>query len=178
MNTVPSPQDDALEQALRASRALEDAPEALITRTVAAVQALQAARAAAAPMAPGLLQRVVSALAFDSAGAPALAFGVRAGGSTSRQLLFTAQGHDVDLRITAAVPGAGDWWLLSGQVLGPQSEGQVSLSDVSGTVVTQCALSEMGEFRLAAVSRGRYTMNIRLRTVEVVLPELSVPQGQ
>lgn len=178
MNTTPSPQDDALEQALRASRVLEDAPEALITRTVAAVQALQAARGAQAPAAPGLLQRVVAALAFDSAGAPALAFGMRAGAPTSRQLLFTAHGHDVDLRITAAVPGAGDWWLLSGQVLGPQSQGQVSLADAGGSVVSHCALSEMGEFRLAAVPRGRYTMNIRLGTVEVVLPELSVPQGQ
>lgn len=178
MNTTPSPQDDALEQALRASRVLEDAPESLITRTVAAVQALQAARAVTAPAAPGLLQRVMAVLAFDSAGAPPLAFGVRAGGPAPHQLLFTAQGHDVDLRITAAVPGAGDWWLLSGQVLGPQSQGQVSLSDAGGTIVTQCALSEMGEFRLAAVSRGRYTLNLRLGTVEVVLPELSVPQGQ
>ena len=84
----------------------------------------------------------------------------------------------MDLRITAAVPGAGDWWLLTGQVLGPQSQGQVSLADATGAVVTQCALSDMGEFRLAAVSRGRYTLNIRLGTVEVVLPELSVPQGQ
>ena len=178
MNTTPSPQDAELEQALYASRALEDAPGALIARTVAAVHALQAARAAPAAVAPGLLQRVLAVLSFDSAGAPALAFGVRAGGPASRQLLFTAQGHDVDLRITAAVPGAGEWWLLSGQVLGPQSQGQVSLADATGTVVTQCALSEMGEFRLAAVSRGRYTMNIRLGTVELVLPELSVPRGQ
>jgi hypothetical protein len=178
MNTPSSPQDAALEQALRASRALEDAPESLIQRTVSAVQALQATRAQPAPAAPGLLQRVMAALAFDSAAAPALAQGVRSGGPASRQLLFTAQGHDVDLRITAAVPGAGDWWLLAGQVLGPQSQGQVSLADATGAVVTQCALSDMGEFRLAAVSRGRYTLNIRLGTVEVVLPELSVPHGQ
>lgn len=178
MNTTPSPKDTALEHALRASRALDDAPETLIERTVAAVQALQATRASPSPAAPSLLRRVVAALSFDSASAPALAFGTRAAGAAARQLLFTAQGHDVDLRITAAVSGTSEWWLLSGQVFGPQSRGQVSLADATGSVVSRGALNELGEFSLAAVARGRYTMNIRLGSVEVVLPELSVPQGQ
>jgi hypothetical protein len=174
MNLPTNPTDDAIEQSLRDSRGLEDAPEALIRRTIAAMQALPAAQAQSAPGGT-LLQRIVAALTFDSGQAPTLAFGMRSGDGATRQLLFAAQGHDVDLRVAAAAPGSGDWWLISGQVLGPQTDGEVALTDDGGTPIAQGPLNELGEFRLPAVARGRYTVNLRLGRLEVVLPGLQVP---
>lgn len=176
MTLPPEPTDDAIERTLRDSRRLEDAPEALIQRTVATLHSMQASRAPDAAGA-GLLQRIVAVLTFDSANALPLAFGMRSAAAATRQLLFSARGHDVDLRIGAAAPGGGDWWLISGQVLGPQAEGEVTLTDALGSPIAQTALNELGEFRLPAMARGRYTVSLRLGSVEIVLPALQVPQA-
>jgi hypothetical protein len=165
------PMDDAsVEHALRASRRLEDAPEHVIQRAFAAWQP----RRAAAPAAPSLLQRVVAALTFDSAGASPLAFGMRSAGGTTRQLLFSAEGHDIDLRISPDADPPSGHWLLSGQVLGPDSQGHVTLTDTLGQEAAQSALNEWGEFKLPQVAGGEYTVTVRLGEREIVLPAVLV----
>lgn len=178
MTTTPDPADAALEQALRDCRRLEDAPEHVIQRALVAWRPRGAKGAAR-----GLLQQVLAALTFDSGAAAPLAFGMRSAGGTLRQLLFSAQGRDVDLRIApvaaAAAGGEPDAarWQLSGQVLGPDSAGTVVLADAAGQVLGEVALSDLGEFRLPAVPAGAYALTLRFAETEVVLPPVQVPQA-
>lgn len=169
--TPPDPSDAALEQGLRDSRRLDDAPEAVIQR---ALDLWQHGARGAAP-APGALRRLVAAVAFDSAGAGALAFGRRAAGGTTRQILYSTEGLDIDLRISPEADAATDRWQLSGQVLGPNAQGVVGLADDGGRAVAEAPLSELGEFRLPAVGAGPYTLTLRLGFVEIVLPTVRVP---
>lgn len=169
---APPPSDDAaLEQMLRDSRGLEDAPEALILRTIGTLQTLQQQRRANAP---GLLQRVLAALVFDSAQAPALALGIRAGAAVARQLVFSAPGVDVDLRIAAADDGA---LRLSGQVLGVDGPAQVRVF-AAGAPVHEQPLDGQGQFRLPPLTAARCTIHLVLAGSAVELPpiELVPPQ--
>lgn len=176
MTTTPDPADAALERALRDSLRLEDAPEHVIRRALAAWRPRGAPGAAR-----GLLQQVLAALTFDSGAAAPLAFGMRSAGGTLRQLLFSAQGRDIDLRIAATEPAGGApeaaHWQLSGQVLGPDDSGTVVLADAAGQVLGETPLSELGEFRLPTVPAGAYVLTLRFAEIEVVLPPVQVPQA-
>src|SRR5512136_2866312 len=79
-----------------------DAPPQVIARAVSLF------RPRAAQPAPGLLQRVVAALRFDSAQLP-LAAGVRSGQPVARQLLYDAGGYELDLRVAPA----DEAWIVS-----------------------------------------------------------------
>ena len=175
MKTPPNPADlnDAeIERGMRSSRQLEDAPEHVIQRALAAWQPRRQVQTA-----PGLIERILAVLTFDSAGASPLAYGARSAGATTRQLLFSAQGHDIDLRVSPAAAAQADHWLLSGQVLGPQGDGTVLLSDEQGQSLGEALLNELGEFRLPAVRPGQYTVTVRLGGAEIVLPAVYVPQA-
>jgi hypothetical protein len=161
------PSDAAIERGLHEGRRLDDAPEHVIQRALAAWQPRRAT---------SLLQQVLAVLRFDSGTAAPLAFGMRSPGAASRQLLFAAQGRDVDLRIGPA--GAAEAaWLISGQVLGPDSHGVVVLSGESGALVSEVALDELGQFRLPPVPAGGYTLTLRLADAEITIPALQVPQA-
>lgn len=174
MNTSTDPTDAAIELGLHQSRRLQDAPEPVIQR---ALDLWQVRRQVAASAAPSLLQRVLAVLTFDSGAASPLAFGMRSAGGTTRQMLFSAAGHDIDLRISPAADGRSEHWLLSGQVLGPEAQALVLLSDAHGQAVGESALSELGEFRLPAVAPGQYTVTLRLAGSDIVLPAIDVPQA-
>ena len=174
MKTVPNPADlsDAeIEGHLREARRMENAPEHVIQRAMAVWQP----RRQAAPDAPGLMQRLLAVLTFDSAGASPLAFGARSTGGAPRQMLFSAEGHDIDLRIRPAEQA--EHWLLSGQVLGPEAKGMVLVADANGQLLGESALSELGEFLLPAVAAGRYTVSLRIGEREIELPAVYVPQA-
>jgi hypothetical protein len=168
--------DNEIEQQLHRSRQLEDAPEHVIQRAFTVWQPRRQAVAA-----PSLLQRLVAVLTFDSGAASPLAYGMRSAGGTTRQMLFSAQGHDVDLRISPADESRGAAgsaeWILAGQVLGPEAEGAVILTDGSGTEIARVALNDLGEFRLPAVTPGDYTVTLKLGQIEIVLPAVQVPQA-
>jgi hypothetical protein len=157
------PDDDALEQALRASRALEDAPEALIERAIGLWQP----RAAAAP---GALRRLVAALQFDSAGASPLAWGVRAAPGEVRQLLFALDGRDVDLRVAPAAEPQR--WRVSGQVLGPDTAGTAELA-VGGHAV-RADWNDLAEFAFDAVPGGTCRLLLRTADWEAELPPIEL----
>jgi hypothetical protein len=179
--------DDELAAALRDSRALQDAPEHLIRRAIATF----VPRHAAAP-APGLLRRLVATLSFDSAMTGGLALGVRASGGAVRQLLYTVEGRDIDLRIE---PAEDRQFRCTGQVLGPDCSGRVRIEalpdaapdaapGVAGTADTaataaparESALSALGEFRLPPVTAGTYRLTLDLADGAIELPPLRVPQ--
>jgi hypothetical protein len=167
--------DSSLERQLKASRVHEDAPEPVIQRALALFQRQRPARVAS-----GLLLRIVAALTFDSGVASPLSFGMRSTDCATRQLLFSAGGHDVDLRICPADDNRGlanTEWVLAGQVLGPETGGTVLVADSSGVEIARVTLSELGEFRLPALSPGSYTVTLKLGETTIVLPAVQVPQA-
>lgn len=164
-----SPTDEELERLLHESRQLEDAPEWVIQRAIAAWKPRTAPAAT-----PSLLDRVLAVLTFDSAASSPLAFGQRSLGMGPRQLFFAVDSHDIDLRMrpASATPGR---WELAGQVLGPQVQGRVALIDGHGVRQGDVALSELGEFRLPPVAVGQFTLTIDLPDTRIVLPPVDVP---
>lgn len=139
-----------------------DPPAHLVTR---AVHAFYARFPRGAPSSP--LRRVMAALRFDSAQSP-MAVGVRAGQAAPRQLLYSAEEHDLDLRIT---PNDARW-TVSGQVFGPVSGGSVELVGPSSTVRT--GIDELHEFALPPVPAGSYTLRVRFQDVEAEVPQLDL----
>lgn len=161
-----TPDDADLVRRLRDSRTLEAPPPHVLQR------AFDVWRPRPAP-APSLLHRLVAVLHFDSASTPALAHGVRSAGAVPRQLLYSAEGHDIDLRIEPRPDGSAT---LRGQVLGPSLEGHAALqrSDASGPWQVQSALDDLGEFGFDPVPPGEYSLVLELGTVRIDLPPIAV----
>lgn len=168
MTTLPPRDDDeALAQALSASRLLEDAPASLVEAAVGLWQP-RPRRAART----GLLQRVAAVLTFDSGAASPLAYGLRSGGSAQRQLLYSIEGCDIDLRIAPQDAGR---YTLSGQVLGPDALGVVVIEPVQGGEAVEVLLSDLGEFTLPAVAAGDWRVTLQLTDRTIELPPVEVP---
>lgn len=159
--TFPPPDDEGLlAVGRRALRELSDAPEWMILRAEA-LGAPQVARA------PSLLKRVQALLSVDSwAGAvPALR-----GAAGTRQMLFSAAEHDLDLRVLPAEAG----WALEGQVLGPDEAVQVRLTRPDGQVLPPQPLDELGGFRIEGLAAGRYRLELQFADTLVELPPLDI----
>lgn len=182
MNPEDDPADAAIARALAASRALEDAPEHVIQRAID----LFAPAAGVVPASRrGLLPRLLAALSFDSATASPLAFGMRGDAGPVRQLLFSIDGRDIDLRVAAA-PAPGRF-VLSGQILGPDSAGVVVLEPIDPAAAPAAApatgdaeavtLDDLGAFELPPVGAGLYRVTLELADVAIELPPVRVPQS-
>jgi anti-sigma factor RsiW len=118
---------------------------------------------------PGMAQRLIAALSFDSAGLSP-AHGLRSGQPQARQLLYSAGENDLDLRIR---PGGAEWF-VSGQVLGQCEGGQVELQGEAGASAVVVPLNDLCEFALPPVPTGRYTLRLRLTDMEVEVPDLEL----
>jgi hypothetical protein len=207
MKPLPSLTDDELAALARRAAALPDAPAALVQRAIAAWSpapsvsqgnlalplslipagdgplrpALGRSQAAAAVLQAGaraVLRQLAAVLTFDSWAASPLAAGLRGARQPTRQLLFSAEGRDVDLRISAAEED--NRFVLTGQVFGPDDAGVARLRAQSGDPTAPAApeqlgpLDEMGEFRLPAVAAGRYVLSLQLGDAEIVLPPIEL----
>lgn len=115
-----------------------------------------------------LVRRIVAALTFDSL-TSAPAFGMRSGQAGTRQLLFSAEGNDIDLRISAQADG----WVISGQVLGATSKSADALLQ-GDAHSTMAVLNDLSEFSFAPVPPGNYKLNVRLGDVEVEVQQLEL----
>jgi hypothetical protein len=163
----PLPDDVHLEQALRDSRALQDAPELLIQRAIDLWQHRPLTQPAATA---GVFKRVLAALRFDSRATPALALGLRSAAmADTQQLLFSAEGHDIDLRITPVTTTDGQRrWEVRGQVFGPSAEGSVELR--CGDVSVRRPWDELGEFCFDDVGAGQWRALMHGASVEIETP--------
>lgn len=166
MNHDTPGDDDALTRQLHASRQLLDAPDAVVQRAILLFQAAPAA----APPVPGLLRRLVATLSFDSAGLSPLALGLRSAAPQARQLLYSTEGRDVDLRVVASADGRGV--VISGQVLGP---------DAAGTAELRCAdrvltapWNDLCEFSFEPIASGPCTVTLQAAGWELELPALQI----
>ena len=168
---------ELLRELRRAHAELPDAPPALQRAALNLWRAAPAASAAAAitALAAGLHSRLTALLSFDSWAAPLSLQGMRSVRTPTRQLLFSAERRDIDLRIT---PTAGVF-SITGQVLGPDTAGSVDLlAHIAAGAPAQRAqraqLDPLGEFRIDGVAAGRYAMTLRLGDDEIVLPAIDV----
>jgi anti-sigma factor RsiW len=132
----------------------EDATEEVPTHVLARAQRLMRQRNAMQPAPPTLRERVVAALQWDSRLTPR-AVGVRAGASTTRQIMFNAGAYDIDVRIKPS----GARYAVAGQILGAVGAGSVELR---GATTAQTTLNELGEWTFPPVAAGAYTLVLTL----------------
>lgn len=152
-----------LEHTLRESRRLDDAPETLIQRAIGLWQR----RAAQAGGESGMLQRWLATLRFDSAATGNVALGLRSGGTaTTRQMLFSAEGRDIDLRLE---PLPDRQWRISGQILGPDAAGVAELRCGSAPV-QRVGWNELAEFEFAPVAGNTCALTLRSDGWEIEVP--------
>jgi len=117
---------------------------------------------------PAPLRRIVAILTFDSRSAGA-AFGVRSLRTTSRQMLYSAQETDLDLRITVQ----NGECIVAGQIMRDGcAAGVVEISGANGS--SKASLNELCEFTLPAVPAGNYSLTVRMLDVEIEIPELEL----
>lgn len=114
------------------------------------------------------LRRIVALLTFDSSNADP-AYGMRSLRAASRQMLFSAEETDLDLRITVQ----NGECILVGQVLGNDcGGGLIEISGVAGTA--EATLNEVGEFTLPPVPLGNYSLIITMPDLQIEIPELEL----
>lgn len=155
MNRSDDDPDADLAALLRASRGLEEPPQHAIERAYGAWRP----RHVAAPA----RRTLAAVLGFDSLLMPAL--GVRGEGGTTRQLLYSAEGRDVDLRLSARADGSHG---VSGQLLGPDRGGRVRLQVEAH--VQETAIDELGEFAFAPCPAGDARLALELGDTVIELP--------
>jgi hypothetical protein len=163
MNDDPSADDAALILAgRRALSALPDAPEWRVLQAEAIWRPLPARPAS-------LLARIRAVLSFDSWASPAPALR-SAAAPGARQLLFTAEGRDIDLRLASA----GDGWVLEGHVLGPGDGGTVELTSADSEPPRVLPLDELGSFRYDGLAAGTVHLRLCFTGEEVELPPVQL----
>ena len=141
---------------------VEDAPASLIKN------AREMFRVRGANREPSRLARVLAALTFDSLTVKP-AFGLRSGASAGRQLIYSTEMADIDLRVS---PQSGEWE-IAGQILGSsQSGGKVNLDSESFSASAD--LNELAEFGFQSVPSGMYTMFVHLPELEIQIPPLQL----
>lgn len=148
--------DDAIAHHLREGLTLEAPPDAVLLRAMAVWRPRTAPATGLAPLVRGagvLVRRLQAALSHDSGiGAQPLP-GLRTAVVATRQLLYSCDGIDIDLRIQPMDGGhARALWRVSGQLLGPLGAGQVTLQ--CGTWRASSAWNELCEFSFTNVPDG------------------------
>jgi hypothetical protein len=157
--------DEAIVSALKAEASQIDAPEHVIQRAFSAWKPKVAAK-------PSLAHRIFATLKFDSLAISPIAMGVRSVSSSSRQVLFSAEGRDIDVRIAPLSKSGKIAFSVSGQVLGPDESGSVSLENAANQWSSN--LNELSEFQIDEVPAGKYEMTVSLGDTVIVLPKIDV----
>ena len=117
---------------------------------------------------PSLLQVILASLTFDSlTNAPA--FGLRSQTSAGRQLIYSTESADIDVRVSPE----NDQWQIAGQILGEDCPGgDVDL--VGDEFSVSAELNELCEFSFGAVPAGAYKISIRLPDALIETPRLEL----
>lgn len=149
---------DLIAACRRALRELPEAPEPMIRRAESIW-----------PGSGSLLMRTRALLSIDSWSNPLPA--LRSGSFQTRQLLFTTEMRDIDVRIT---PGGGAW-TIEGQVLGPADGGSLSVLR-DGDQVAMVELDELGTFHVEGLAAGRYQLVVYFANERVELPDVDVQE--
>ena len=134
----------------------------------APVHLLQSAIDSFSPERQTPIRRIIAVLMFDSRNAGS-AFGLRSLRAASRQLLYSAQDTDVDLRVSVH----NEECILSGQIIREGCKGGlVEISGVTGSAAA--TLNELCEFTLPPIPVGNYSLKVKMPDVEIEIPELDL----
>jgi anti-sigma factor RsiW len=144
---------------MRADR-MEDAPPQ-------AIESVKKLLRAHIKPSPSVVQQLLGTLKFDSLQSIP-AFGMRSGAIAQRQLVYSAGQTDLQLQIHQT----GEFWSISGQVLGPPVGGVAELQGPVQTVVA--SLNEMSEFSFASIAAGTYVLTLKFPESEMKIPELNL----
>jgi hypothetical protein len=121
---------------------------------------------------PGTWQRLVATLSFDSH--LQLSSALTRGSSRERQMLFSAEQVEIDVKIS---PAGGSHDLL-GQIMGEQSENItsafVSLQSSTGQFWKATETDSLGQFAFHEISSGVYDLIFDLETQEIAVHGLEV----
>lgn len=140
----------------------EDAPAELLqyARNIFRSRALRERRS--------LLTTIIASLVFDSL-TSAPAFGLRSQATAARQLIYSAEAADIDVRISPE----NDEWQIAGQVLGSScTGGEIDLE--SDSFSASVALNDICEFSFGTVPNGVYKISVRLPDLSIEIPPLEV----
>jgi hypothetical protein len=137
------------------------APPAYVTE-----RALQVFRPSEPPISgiETALRSLLALLRFDSGLTPA--YGMRSSPGQDRQLFFTIDEFDIDVRLEL---NAGAW-RVEGQLLGGDAAGTAELAGAEHHYMGE--LNDLGEFVFAGVRPDSYHLHIALPGVEIFVPEL------
>jgi hypothetical protein len=174
-------EEEFAELVKRAAR-LEEAPPEVLQAAIDLWPARETSRLT--DLAESAREVLHAVLSFDSWASPGLAVGLRSSGSERRQLLFSTDCHDIDLRIS----GTAEPFEVAGQVLGPDEGGSVELQaelivanpgadavDSQQDAETWSAvLDDLGSFKLTGIAAGTYRLTLHLAGDEVVLSPITV----
>jgi hypothetical protein len=157
--------DESLIQALRTESAQFDAPEHVIQRAFTIWKPKATEK-------PSLAHHILATLKFDSFTESPISLGVRSVSSSNRQILFSAEGRDIDVRVSSLSKRGSMVFSVSGQILGPDDSGSVSLE--SDARQWSADLNELSEFQFEEVPAGKYEMTVSLGDTVIVLPKIDV----
>lgn len=118
------------------------------------------------PKAQPPVRHVIATLIFDSR-STTRAFGLRSLHSSARQLLYSADDADVDLRIMIQ----DEECIVIGQVIRDPCTGGI-VEIVGPTRSAQAPLNELCEFVLPPVPIGTYSLKLTMADVKIEIPEL------
>jgi hypothetical protein len=140
---------------------LENPPTALVER----VRNIFPSHAKRHEPAPSFVRRLVASLSFDSLTA-APAFGLRSQTASGRQLIYSTETADIELRVSPDNE-------LAGQILGVTCEhGKVNLA--SDGFSASATLNELCEFSFGSVPAGIYKISVQLPGELVDIPQLEL----
>jgi hypothetical protein len=112
---------------------------------------------------PSFVRRVVASLSFDSF-TVAPAFGLRSQAGSGRQLIYSTETADIELRVSPENE-------VAGQILGPTCEyGEVNLESEGFTASAK--LNDLCEFSFGSVPAGTYKISVQLPGLLVDIPQL------
>ena len=147
---------------LMRSDTTEDAPAELVQ------YAKKIFREQVVPRGPSLLKLIIAGLTFDSlTNAPA--FGLRSQTNAGRQLIYSTETADIDVRVSPE----NDEWQIAGQLLGedcPGGDVELEGDDFSASA----ELNELCEFSFGSVPAGAYKISIRTSDQLIETPRLDL----
>jgi hypothetical protein len=145
--------------ALMKKDAAEDAPRDVLFRAISLFQPAEKV---------SLVRRIMAVISFDSL-TSAPAFGTRSGATEVRQLIYSAEQHDIDLHISVA----DNKWIIAGQLLGSScTDGEAIIEGENISLSSK--LDDSCEFKLPAVPSGDYKLRLRLADIEVEVPRIEL----
>jgi hypothetical protein len=169
MNGSGDSDDDGIEQLLVASRQMVDAPEPLVLKVIQ----LAEQRRRQVSTEGRVLRLIKGLLQFDSLADGAMLAPVRASERDVRHLLLSADGVDVDVRISRLPAPGVEGWAVSGQVLGPEGTGVVRLR--CGEFDAEMTWSAQGEFHFEPVPGGPCLLELESGDWRAEFPALTLP---